>query len=69
LELVFTASKQQSIFADTHTIIINDICLERLYNILKVYLELYPNNTFKILRTPKTYKLIFRGESPKGGAF
>ena len=38
-----------------------DISLERLYGVLFVYFELYPNYKFTIKRFPKYYRLDFQG--------
>jgi len=55
-------SKHVSSFNSSHTICLKDRCLDRLYNVLFVYFDLYANYdySFSIIRTPKYYELIFK---------
>ena len=48
---------------------LQDKSLERLYGVLKVYMQLYQDYKYTILRRSNFYELVFRGESLKGGYF
>ena len=67
--MVLNSSNHVFIKDNAVDITLRDINLERLYNVLFVYFELFDDYSFDILRKPKFYELKFKawGVPKRGG--